>query len=533
MSNLKIKKNNNIKVASRISNYLDSEFCYMPILNNYELLVDINEKVLKNQPIMKSDDNYIISSPISGKTVAIEQVKTINGKVSAIVIKNDFKEKIISSKGINNDFTKYNNLDLNNIMRTCGVSYYDAKPEFFSFKTEKQKYLLIDAVENEPYVANYSLLLSTKLEDILEAIDSISRLLQIDNVFIVVNDIETDIINHIYDLLGTFANFKLKLVNNNYPTDIKKVLPSNVDENDVLKINLTTLLAIDVAFKKERNVTSKLITVTGDLVDKPKVVLVKIGSNIKDIIEANIKINKSDNPIYVANGLLTGRQLNNLDLIVTPDLSSIIIMEKVVYLKKDCINCGACLKVCPIKNNVKYTNDFPNAKSSIKQIEDCTNCNACTYICPVNTNFSATFNKDENKQNDILIHSDNSIQKINYRFLVSLLPLIIFGLYKNGLLVYLKEYTTFVGMLKPLFIIVISFIIGYVIAFIINKFHYHQEGGVLANYHLPIMTLIIGMLVPIKINIFIYLPILIIITSIYFRFIQRKKFSINFVSLCL
>ena len=39
-----------------------------------------------------------------------------------------------------------------------------------------------------------------------------------------------------------------------------------------------------------------------------------------------------------------------------------------------------------------------------------------------------------------MIKSDNSIKKISYMYILSLLPLLLFGFYKNGISLYIKKY---------------------------------------------------------------------------------------------
>ena len=49
-----------------------------------------------------------------------------------------------------------------------------------------------------------------------------------------------------------------------------------------------------------------------------------------------------------------------------------------------------------------------------------------------------------------MIKSNNSIEKMSYIYLLSLLPLILFGFYKNGISLFIKDYVNILGMLKPL-----------------------------------------------------------------------------------
>ena len=54
------------------------------------------------------------------------------------------------------------------------------------------------------------------------------------------------------------------------------------------------------------------------------------------------------------------------------------------------------------------------------------------------------------------IHSENSTQKMMVHYLIALLPLVIFGFFKNGIFPFLKGHATVYELLLPLWIILIS-----------------------------------------------------------------------------
>ena len=137
-----------------------------------------------------------------------------------------------------------------------------------------------------------------------------------------------------------------------------------------------------------------------------------------------------------------------------------------------------------------------------------------------------------NKQK-IFIHSENSIFSLNIRYLLVLLPLILFGFYKNGILVYQKGYTTILGMFKPLIIPLMGFGIGLLLFFLLVKRKKNNLIMPLKASTFPIQTLIVGMTMPIKVNIYAYLVLMIVLSIIYLKFFYNKKFSFNFIALSI
>lgn len=396
MKTFKFKKDNNIKVSSQIVPLLDPSFCYVPILDNYKVLVNIGDVVFKHQTLILDENKLEITSPISGIIKSIKNVNTISGEVSALEIENDYKEKSLLYKGIQKSYKKLKLSQIESILEKLYIPVLDLEP--IPLKINKNaKYLIINALDKEPYVANNSLLFNNNIDELLDFIDYLSNILNVKKTYITVNIFESDLIDNIVNTLGTYPIIKLKLIENSYPIIIERNF-SNYNDNDYQIINASTLNALYYTLKTNTNISEKLITISGNSVEEPKIILTKLGANLSDILDKNIKFKKSKKIDLIYNGLMTGDKKENLDIIVTPDLHSLIINDNIKFITKDCIDCGACLKVCPVLNNPKYVKDNPNSKLSIKQREACIHCNACSYVCPANINFKKIMREKNNEK---------------------------------------------------------------------------------------------------------------------------------------
>ena len=94
-----------------------------------------------------------------------------------------------------------------------------------------------------------------------------------------------------------------------------------------------------------------------------------------------------------------------------------------------------------------------------------------------------------------MIKSDNSIKKLSLIYIISLFPLILFGFYKNGISLYIKNYVSLFGMFKPLIIILLGFIIGSLVNIIYEKYINKSKDSliniVFSNLY-PIYGILIG-----------------------------------------
>lgn len=111
---------------------------------------------------------------------------------------------------------------------------------------------------------------------------------------------------------------------------------------------------------------------------------------------------------------------------------------------------------------------------------------------------------------NIYIRNDNSIFKISLKYFYALIPLILFGFYKNGITLYQKELISLLGLLKPLLFIFTGIAIGALVNIIyekkIKKNKNNLKEVLFSSFHI-LYGLIIACLVSINTNYFLFLII--------------------------
>ena len=72
------------------------------------------------------------------------------------------------------------------------------------------------------------------------------------------------------------------------------------------------------------------------------------------------------------------------DVVITKNLNSVIIMKNNFLKSFECINCGRCAEVCPVKlfpslilKNIENINKLKKLR-----VKECIDCGLCSYICP-------------------------------------------------------------------------------------------------------------------------------------------------------
>ena len=369
-----------IKVSSRVHEYLSPDNVYFPIYKTSKILVKDKETVLKGQLILINGEEKIFSS-VSGVIAGLKKIKINNEDKTYLVVANNYKEKSIkkSSKKL---LGLKNKEELEKLLEENGVS----------LKIENKKILLLNAIDSEPYIVNDSMYLSKNVNNILEGIDNLKCILELKKVIILLKNTETEILTKINNMLGTYPDFKVVMVPNYYLIESKDNYKNYLDEDleDIYDLSINDYCIFNEILEKNKPLTEKYITITGDAIKNPLVINVKFGTKVINIIEELIKFKNKD-IVYYYNGLMKGYKTDISGLIVDKNFKGLVITNECKLKEETCINCGLCLNHCPL--GINQIEHLVN-KKEIK----CLDCGLCSYVCPSNINFKNITKKDDKNE---------------------------------------------------------------------------------------------------------------------------------------
>lgn len=121
---------------------------------------------------------------------------------------------------------------------------------------------------------------------------------------------------------------------------------------------------------------------------------------------------------------------------------------------------------------------------------------------------------------NVYLKSKNNENKILIKYILLLIPFLIYGFYKNGILLYKGEYVNIFYMFKPLILTIISILISYLFT------KYKKEEFISHRLYLNILS---SLIVLPNTNIFIYLIILFLVNILY----TFKKVNISLITILL
>lgn len=113
--------------------------------------------------------------------------------------------------------------------------------------------------------------------------------------------------------------------------------------------NVGTVYAIQQAIREGRPLVQRVTTV-GGLVNNPGNFLVSVGTPIDTLLEACGGM-QSGARMLISGGPMMGMAITRTDIPVTKGTSGVLVLgeEAVDPVESACINCGRCLRACPMQ----------------------------------------------------------------------------------------------------------------------------------------------------------------------------------------
>ena len=394
-----IIEDNKVKPSKKLIDDIQIQIIYIPLESklgySYKEKAKVGDYVYIGSVLGTSSvsDTPLISS-VSGIVVGFENKLLSNNKeVKCIVIENDFKEKSIDKLGKKYDITKYSKDEFIYLLKKCAICGMSGSgfPTYIKYENTKDiKYLIVDGCECEIYSSSDNKRMYDNTEDILEGIDAIIEIMGIEKAYIAINEKNETIINKFLKHINSYPNIKIYPVPNGYPNGYERYLVNEIlgltydrlpIEVGVINENVSTIYAIYETLKYHKPLIDRIVTISGSGIKNPSNYLLKVGTNLNELFLKTDIIKKIDNPILIAGGAMMGSSISNDNLIITPDVNCILILENREEEELPCIKCGKCTEVCPMN---LIPSEIIKSKDNAKKfnINKCVNCGLCSYVCP-------------------------------------------------------------------------------------------------------------------------------------------------------
>ena len=272
------------------------------------------------------------------------------------------------------------------------------------------KWLIVNGVECEPYINCDNRLMLEEPEKIAEGLNLLLRLFPEAEGVIGIENNKPDAIKTMESEISKQGSNKISVVplEVKYPQGAEKMLIEAVTKQEYVMttlpadvgciiLNVRTIHQIREAIAAGEPALTRIITVTGEAVAKPKNLLVPLGTSMREMIEfcGGFK----EQPVKViSGGPMMGVSLRSIDIPVVKSTSGILALTaSVAHLAAEsaCIRCGRCIEGCPMGLMPSVLNPLVLMRD-YKAFEEtggmnCIECGSCSYVCPANRHLTQSF----------------------------------------------------------------------------------------------------------------------------------------------
>ena len=373
--------------------------------------VEINQRVLKGQQLTHSMNPFAVPvhAPTSGTIRAVQNhvSNSPSGiEEKTIVLEPDGQEEWIDLNPLS-DYQSLPRVSLVEEICSAGIAGMGGAgfPAHIKLSSGKNiEFLIINGVECEPYITSDDRLMREHAWQIRQGIDVLCHILKPQQVIIAIEDNKPEAFAAMEIAFQDNSNYLLCAVETKYPAGGEKQLiqvltgkevPSRGLPVDIgiIMHNVGTCFAIADAVFTGKPLIERVVTLTGEAIERPQNVWLPIGTPVGHAIEqCNYRADKQVQKRIIMGGPMMGYTLHS-DLVPVVKTTNCLLVPADTELptpgeELPCIRCGACADACPAGLLPQQLHWHAQSKEYDKAKElnlfDCIECGACAFVCPSN-----------------------------------------------------------------------------------------------------------------------------------------------------
>lgn len=359
--------------------------------------------------VIGDSDKYVsapVHASVSGKVIAVQDVKLANGKMApAVTIESDGEMRLfegIEPPKVTNKSELVSAIRASGLVGLGGAGF----PTHVKLNTPEDKdidTLIINAAECEPYITvDYRECIENSW-NIMGGVYALQELLGFKKVVIAVEDNKPEaikILKNIADSDIDHGNIvRLMTLKSRYPQGAEKMMvlsatgrkvPAGGLPSDVgcVVMNVASAAFVSRYLKTGKPLTSRSVTVSGNCIANPMNVRVPVGTELQKIIDfcGGFK----DEPYKIlSGGPMMGTAVTGTDVPLLKSNNAILAFSKSeakLKPERDCIRCGRCHSACPMNLIPTQIEKFAALGDGemLKKLGTsvCMECGSCAYSCP-------------------------------------------------------------------------------------------------------------------------------------------------------
>ena len=264
----------------------------------------------------------------------------------------------------------------------------------------KAECVILNGVECEPYITSDYRLMMEHADEILVGLDLLMKAAKVERGYIGIEDNKPEAIALFEKKTASAPRVEIVALEKKYPQGGEKQLVDAVTGRQVpappaipvnvgaIVQNVGTAYAVYQAVMKRKPLFERYTTVTGKKLSNPGNFLVRMGTPMRDLIEACGGMPEGENKV-LAGGPMMGKSVVSTDVTVCKGTNSITILTDADAHRKPiqpCIRCAKCVSACPMGLEPYLLATLSSFKEwerlEAEQVTSCISCGSCQFTCP-------------------------------------------------------------------------------------------------------------------------------------------------------
>ena len=267
----------------------------------------------------------------------------------------------------------------------------------------KPEWVIINAVECEPYLTADHRLMLEKADEVLVGVDLLMRAGKVNKAYIGIEENKPDAIALLKEKCkAQYPNIEVVPLKTKYPQGGEKQLIDAVVRRQVpappalpvsvgaIVQNVGTAFAVYEAVMKNKPLFERVVTVTGKSLKKPSNLLVRMGTPMSQLIDACGGL-PEDTGKVIGGGPMMGKALRNTEVPICKGSSGVLIMNDKEARRAEpqtCIRCAKCVGACPMGLEpyllATLSEKHMYERAMNEDVVSCIECGSCQFTCPSN-----------------------------------------------------------------------------------------------------------------------------------------------------